>query len=315
MPFIFPYRYPKAQGGSRQASLVTHHSSYMDIPDLRVVATDALLLHEHADGKRVARLEARLREDGYLKNPPVVAPIAGTERYVVLDGANRTSAVMRIGCPHLLVQVVDYDSNWVQLLTWHHLITGRAPETFRQEISRVEGLALRPSSLELARQALAQRSILAYIVLPSSRNQGDTSVYMVDGTPDTDHHGTETSTALLNAMVDTYKSDPQVAIHRSSTDELEDLMLYYDNVSGLIVFPAYTPGDIIKLAEAGTYVPTGITRHIISHRALRVNVPMSFLCSDVPLVEKNAWWHEQVKTKLAANEIRFYQESTYLFDE
>ncbi len=77
------------------------------MPDLRLLAVDALVLHEHADEKRVARLEARLRNDGFLKSPPIVAPIPGSDRYVVLDGANRTSAIRQIGCPHLLVQVVD----------------------------------------------------------------------------------------------------------------------------------------------------------------------------------------------------------------
>jgi len=46
-----------------------------------------------------------------------------------------------------------------------------------------------------------------------------------------------------------------------------------------------------------------------------VVVPLAFLCGDDSLEEKNAWWHEQLKAKLAANEIRLYQESTYLFDE
>src|SRR6476659_1157775 len=95
-------------------------------------------------------------------------------------------------------------------------------------------------------------------------------VYMVDGIPGTNHHETATSTALLNAMVNTYKGDPQVAIHRVNSDDMDDLLDYYDTVSGLIVFPPYTPGDIIKLAESGARVPTGITRHIISRRALRV---------------------------------------------
>jgi hypothetical protein len=253
-----------------------------------------------------------VRENGYLKNPPIVADIPGTNRFVVLDGANRTSAVMSIGCPHLLVQVVDYNSDRVQLLTWHHLITGRDPQTFLEEIAQVEGLVLHPATLETARQALRQKAVLAYIVLPPGTEPG---VYMVDGVPGTDHHGTHMSTTLLNAMVNTYKGDPSVAIHRTGSDELEDLMSYYDQVSGLVVFPPYKPEDIIKLAEAGNHVPTGITRHIISYRALRVNVALDFLCRDESLEEKNAQWHEQVKAKLAANEIRLYQESTYLFDE
>jgi hypothetical protein len=179
----------------------------------------------------------------------------------------------------------------------------------------VSGLVLQSAPRQLACEALAKRAILAYIVLPASAPGADPGVYMVDGVPGTEHHGAESSTALLNAMVDTYKGDPLVGIHRVSTDELEDLMSYYDNASGLIVFPPYNPDDILRLAEAGTKVPTGITRHIISRRALRVNAPMSLLCGAESLEDKNAWWHEQVKRKLESNEIRLYQESTYLFDE
>jgi len=287
----------------------------VDLPDLRLLPIEALVPHEYADEKRVARLVNRIGADGFLKNPPIVAPIPGAEQFVVLDGANRCSALARIGAPHVLAQVVDYKSDQVQLLTWHHLISGREPSNFLQEIAGVPGLVLQPVSLDLARQALSARAILAYIIVPVPSKTNGYSVYTVDGIPGTDHHGTETSTALLNAMVDTYKGDPQVSIHRVSTDELDDLMSYYDEVSGLIVFPPYTPDDIIKLAQSGAKVPTGITRHIISHRALRVNVPLTLLESPEPLEKKNAWWHEQVKRKLAANEIRLYQESTYLFDE
>ena len=288
-------------------------AEHVDMPDLRLVPTESLVLHEHADPKRVARLESRLRTDGFLKNPPIVAPIPGTGKYVVLDGANRTSAVSRIGVPHILVQVVDYKGGTVELLTWHHLITGRRPDYFLQEIEGVPGLVLEPLSLEQAREALAARAVLAYIAVPTPG--GGQEMFGADGTPGTEHHGTLTSTALLNALVDTYKGDPQVTIHRTNTDVLSELLSYYDDVSGLVVFPSYTPDDILELAGMGNKVPTGITRHIISPRALRVNVPLALLAGPEPLEEKNAWWHEQFKHKLAANEVRLYRESTYLFDE
>lgn len=291
----------------------------IDMPDLRLLPSSALVLHEHADEKRVARLEARLRTDGYLKNPPIVAAIPDTDKYVVLDGANRTSAVTRIGCPHVLVQLVDYNSDNVQLLTWHHLITGRRPDYFLQEIADVPGISLHPVPLAVARGALRAHNILAYVAVPVEENEdgrpGGSAVFAVDGLPGTDHHGTHTSNALLNSLVDTYKSDQQVLIHRSNTDDLDELLDYYDNVSGLVVFQPYKPSDILKLARTGAKVPTGITRHIINPRALRVNVPVSLLAGPESLEEKNAWWHEQFKRRLAANQVRLYQESTYLFDE
>jgi hypothetical protein len=290
-------------------------SEHLNLPDLRLIPTESLVLHEFADEKRVARLEQRLRTDGYLKSPPIVAPIPGGDRFVVLDGANRTSALARIGCPHALVQVVDYGSEQVQLFTWHHLITGRPPETFLQEIKSVEGLVVETASLDEARAALNERWILAYVVSPQGDGAGEMVVYTLDGIPGTEHHTPENSTVLLNATVGTYKSDPKVAIHRVNSDDLAELMPYYDDVSGLVVFPSYSPDDILKLAQTGVKVPTGITRHIISPRALRVNVPIALLYSSDSLEVKNAWWHDQLKRKLASNEIRLYQESTYLFDE
>lgn len=301
-----------SQQGNRGTTWVQENAP-LDMPNLKLVPVQSLILHEHADEKRVDRLQARLRADATLKNPPVVAPLPGTDHFVVLDGANRTSAVQRLGCLHLLVQVVDYKSERVQLVTWHHLITGRKPSTFLQEIAKVDGLLLQPVSLRAARAALDARAILAYIVIPEQDKSS--TVYAVDGMPEMEHHGAHIANALLNSMVDTYKGDPQVAIHRVNSDELDEVASYYDNISGLVVFPPYSPDDILKLAEAGTKVPTGITRHIINPRALRVNVPLSLLSSNQPLEEKNAWWHEQVKRKLAANEIRLYQEATYLFDE
>lgn len=288
-------------------------SERFSIPDLLILPTEALVLHEHADSKRVARLEARLRQDGFLKNPPIVTPVPCTEQYVVLDGANRTSALQAIGSPHVLAQVVDYRSSGVQLYTWHHLITGRTPANLLAEIKSVKGLVLQEASIEAARAALAARDILAYIVAPAE--DASPTVYVIDATPGTARHDPASSTALLNATVDTYKGDPQVAIHRVNTDDLASLLEYYDNVSGLVAFPPYTPDDILRLAQVGTKVPTGITRHIISPRALRINVPIALLTGRQSLEEKTAWWHDQLKGKLARNEIRLYQEATYLFDE
>jgi hypothetical protein len=63
-------------------------------------------------------------------------------------------------------------------------------------------------------------------------------------------------------------------------------------------------------------LPTGITRHIIHGRALRVNLPLSVLTDEERTTEqKNEWLHHWVKQKMAQREIRYYQESTFLFDE
>jgi len=63
-----------------------------ELPDLRIVATDAILLHEELDPRRCEALETRLRSDRILKNPPIVAD-SGGGAFIVLDGAHRVTAM------------------------------------------------------------------------------------------------------------------------------------------------------------------------------------------------------------------------------
>jgi hypothetical protein len=107
------------------------------LPDLRFVEVDRLVPHEKEDEGRTTSLATRLRENGVLRNPPIVTPaVTGTipagadDRFVVLDGANRVSTVRAAGFPHLVVQVVRYDDPGVRLSTWHHALGSTASEDF-----------------------------------------------------------------------------------------------------------------------------------------------------------------------------------------
>jgi len=62
------------------------------LPDLRMLATESLLPHEDSDPRRVEKLSQRIKEEGRLKNPPIVSQIPGSDNYVILDGANRVMA-------------------------------------------------------------------------------------------------------------------------------------------------------------------------------------------------------------------------------
>jgi hypothetical protein len=282
-----------------------------DLPRLVIMHLADLVPHEQADPRRVARLQERISQDAILKNPIIGAPIPGTEQAVVLDGANRTAALGVVGVRDALVQLVGYHDPGVRLTTWNHLVSGLTPESLLDQIRAIPGLTLTPTALGTARAALAARTILAYLISPLAGPHGIHQVFTIAGPQD----GAAGDTKLLLRMVDIYKGKPDAAIHRVTSDQLADLLPNYDRVSGLLVFPPYTPDDILEFARNGLRVPTGITRHIIPTRALRVNIPLDVLQADQPLAEKNAWWHERVKAKLADNDIRFYQESTYLFDE
>ncbi|HMA38227.1 MAG TPA: ParB N-terminal domain-containing protein [Chloroflexia bacterium] len=281
------------------------------LPDLRIVPLAEIVPHEQADPRRVARLSRRIAADNLLKNPVIVTPIPGSSRYMVMDGANRTAALGQVGARDVLAQIVHYDQPGVQLTTWHHLITGLPPNALLEAIAALPGLALAAGTPQEARAALAARQAVAYLVHPPHDDRA-VAVYLLTA-PQCD---ARTETGLLLEIVDLYKGKPETAIHRVGSDDIAEYLDHYDDISALIVFPPYQPSEILELARDGLRVPTGITRHIIPARALRVNVPLDVLRDPhTSLAEKNAWWHDHVKGKLADNEIRFYQESTYLFDE
>jgi hypothetical protein len=275
----------------------------LHIPALRFVKVDDLVLHEQHDPARSTALVERLERERVLRNPPVVAPMGNDDgRYVVLDGANRSSAARALGLPHLVVQVVDYDDPDLHLSTWYHLVTGCLDCDLANRLFSAPGVTIVPLPLVQARAALARREIISYIV-------------WVEGRVDAIRGGQNLAgrVALLNVVVDAYQQ--RAKIYRVQNDDIDQAQWQYGDVMAVVTFPHYEPAEIIELARSGIRLPAGITRHIIPCRALRINIPLTKLREDAPLEDKNAWLATHVRQKLASKQARYYQESTWLFDE
>jgi hypothetical protein len=273
-----------------------------ELPDLRIFPTNKLISHEDCDPRRVERLSERIRDEGVLKNPPVVAAIPGSDKYVVLDGANRVLAFVTLRIPHIVAQLVAYQDSGVELDTWYHVVAGMQLAEFEAELTKVTGLKLQPCSLEEARQALRDHQAAAYIVSASG-------VRMVCNTV----HSLEHDTRLLNHLVSAYRG--KARIYRASNDIWEKQKPYYADISALVIFPHLSPADIIQAAQSGNKIPTGITRHIIPNRAVNINIPLEILQADWKQKRKDAWLHEWLMERMNANAIRFYSESTFSFNE
>lgn len=278
------------------------HQRQPEMPDLRVVPVAELFLHEQHDAQRSESLLVRLRVDGVLKNPPIVAPVRGEQRYVVLDGANRVTALQTLGLAHIVVQVVDYEDAELVLDTWHHLVKGIDLERFKGILQAVRGVEIERADAVHARARLARREILAYLEFV------DGEVWTLHASGDLHQR-----TRCLNEIVDRYKV--QGRIFRANTDHLPSLLAFHDDVTALVVFPRFAPAEIIDVARVGAFLPAGITRHLIPRRALRVNLPLAALSGDRSLPEKNAWLMDWLKRHVASKSVRYYQESTFLFDE
>jgi hypothetical protein len=279
------------------------HITQASFPDLRIMPVDLLLPHEEHDLQRAEPLIERIRTATHWLNPPVVAPINGSRHFVVLDGANRHYALQALGYAHILVQVVEYDSEAVILETWHHAVRDLAITDFLPPIHAIDGVSVHETSQLDARAALASRDVLCYTVLRDGRVF---SLHLDAAQP--------SRTTMLRRLVNVYKH--QGRLNRITHDEIGTAREMYPDLLGIVVFPRYEPAEIMVAARDADLLPPGITRHIIYGRALRLNYPLAELRHPrLPLEEKNARLHEWVRQRLSAKHIRFYAEPTFLFDE
>jgi hypothetical protein len=282
----------------------TNDAPRLRMPDLRFVAVDALIPHEQHDELRSGPLVQRLREQGVLRNPPIVAALAHDDpRFVILDGANRATAAKAAGLPHLLVQVVRYEDPGVRLSTWHHALIDVTVPALERMLATVPGLRATACDLRHALAMLARREAIAFV------SHGTDRAITLRGGDDLKGRN-----VVLNGVVACYRD--QVRFHRVGNDSLVDAQADHPEVTALVVFPHFEPAEVLELATSGSRLPAGITRHLVAWRALRVNVPLDTLADTQRTVaEKNRWLDEWLREKVRERQVRFYQESTVLFDE
>jgi hypothetical protein len=271
---------------------------------LRVVPMAQVVPHEHYHGQRVAELTTRLVAEGKLINPPIVAQQG--EKYVVLDGATRLTAMRQLGYPAMIVQVVDLAQQKVELTSWNHAVYGGSGDLLAV-LRGVAGLHLRPVvSQKLASQELPSGA-LGYLVTASQE------CFVLEGHAASIAHVDDAWLHVLNGVVEAYGEWGNV--ERTLTTDVALLASQFPDLAALMIFPGFTTQTILELAEQGRTVPAGITRFVIPGRILRLNAPLAKLAADEPLAEKQAWLDNLIRVKLLERQVRYYEEPVVLLDE
>lgn len=267
---------------------------------LSIVPMDQVRLHERVDPQRVERLVETIKQRGILKNPVLVAEDEG--RYIVLDGATRVTALGKIGSPHIVVQIVHYQSPFVELDIWHHAVVGIETEELQNAILALSDLQSASLAFEDLISRIDRRKTLFGLITP------DGKCTAFNSTKDLTEQMEQ-----LNKMVDCYIEKAEV--HRTINLVLPDLKNQYPGLSALILFPHFTPYEVIYCAHNQSKLPAGISRHKVNGRALGLNVPLDILTGPQSIEEKNEWLNEMVSRRRQMNRVRIYAEPTLVFDE
>lgn len=263
-------------------------------PDLRIVLTESLRPHEEHDSQRAMPLIERLKTETVVINPPIVSPM-GASQFVILDGANRYYAFSHLEYPHILVQVASYETGYVELKTWRHLVCDWDADSFIHHLKQLPDIELLEGQHTQA---------IAHIMFRHG------PVLALRAPVENTHE----RNAALRDVVAVYQRN--AVLHRTALSEPDDIWPLHPSAIAMIAFPHYQPADIMAAARYNAYLPPGISRHIIHGRALRVNYSLDALRdSTARLSEKNQHLQTWMQNKLENRQIRYYAEATYQFDE
>jgi hypothetical protein len=276
-----------------------------ELPSLRILPTADLVPHEWHDDSRAKPLVERLRASGVLRNPPIVTPFNdGSGRYMVLDGANRSSAFRHMGMPHILAQVVEADDPDLELKKWNHVLWNWDPKTLVDSLSSIPNVYFRKVDPDQKRpQTRWPTKTLVWLQIPDGRAY-------VARSDDTNLH---TRANLLARIAHIYVGKAQ--LDRTTAQRVSELNGKYQNLTAVVVYPPFEVSEVLELCEAGILLPPGVTRFTVSPRALRVNYPMEELSANKSLEDKNAALDRWVNERVARKGVRFYAEATVLYDE
>jgi hypothetical protein len=272
-----------------------------NLPTLKILPLDHMILHEDHDLQRTLPLVEKLRAQGILRNPPIVMPLEdGSGRCMVLDGANRVTSLTEMGFPHIVAQVVQAQDKNVTLQTWNHIIWGLNPQKLIRSLQKVASIKF--LKVDPRKSVDPPESIPTQFRLP------DGSLYLAQ-TPNSLHEKVK----ALQSIVNCYKE--RATLDRTSQTLIEGFRSIYPDLTALAIFPRFDIPSVLRLSGAGSLLPTGITRFTISPRVLHLNYPLHELSSNRPILYKEAYLQKWVEQRAIRKGIRFYSEATFLFDE
>lgn len=272
---------------------------------LRFVHLEDLIFHETCDFKRTQKLAQEIKRDGHLKNPVLVGYVKARdgEKLLVLDGVNRVSALRLLNIPDVLIQMVDYEDENVKLSSWNHLIFDVQKEEIIRKIKDMN-LEVSFCPLNWRKEALNHQKTISYLLFR------DLSGFVVNN----QNLSPKDRIKDLCQLIAIYNGRSEIC-YLDSQNHLLSAFDHFKNSSAINLIPRFDKKEIMDLVQKGIFLPFGVTRFIVPHRVLGLEVSCAVLSARTQLFEKNSFLSELLAYRIKTKKAKFYQESVTLFNE
>lgn len=274
-----------------------------DFYHLKIVPIEKILVHEEMDINRAEPLVKKIKVEGRLSNPIIVAKL-DDGKYLQLDGMNRLQAFKALGFKTILVQIVDYnDQENVDLSTWTHLFHTNGKK-FIKAVKQIPGIVYKKGTVENVGHRYIREKGLGRLCTVCTK---DKKVYLFFTNGDLME-----KIAKLNEIVGLYgnKIVRDVLLPYLNMGDIQILFDHNPETNMMLVFPTITRHQVVKVVEKGGLLPTGLTRHIIRGRCLNVNMDLSVFNPKFSLKKQN-----ELAKKIMKNRIhKIFEEKIVYFE-
>jgi len=272
---------------------------------IAILDINSLHSHEEIIPELLEQLAHSIKADRCVKHPIIV----DKESRIILDGVHRVAALKKLRIKRVPVCLVDYNSPKIRVCRWYRTITGASnSEQIIVEVKKTGYIVKKVDELDensigvSATVAAVQFRNKTFLVNSPFKNLRE--AYNIIG--HIEWH--------LRASGLTVK-------YETEEDAFQNLRA--GRVDAVICTPSLSKQEIVKAAVSGQVFASKATRHVISARPMRLNVPLNFLRDKKrSLTEVNEELKHMFKKRRLKRvppggllDGRRYEEELYIFEE
>jgi len=265
---------------------------------LEIILIKDILIHEEFDPSNSIKLTEYLKKNKVLSNPIIVASLGG-KKFIQLDGMNRITCFKKLGIKTIAAQIVDYNNQReIELSSWLHFFQSDLKELL-DFIKKDKNLAINQGRIDQVGHRYIKESDFGRLVsIVTKKNE----VFFVST-----KGNFSDKIKRLNYIVSFYKKSLARGVlpYPFTQDNVKQFFQQYPNFNNIIIFPSFTPQQVIETVKSKVLFPTGITRYIVKGRCLNINIPLSLFNSKKSLKEQN----ELLSKLMSQKKCRFYEEN------
>ncbi|MFA6017037.1 MAG: hypothetical protein WC744_03045 [Patescibacteria group bacterium] len=270
---------------------------------LEVIPIKDILVHEELDPSNSRELVAFLKKSQNLANPIMVASLGG-KKYIQIDGMNRIHCFNTMGIKTISAQIVDYNNQEeIVLSSWLHIFKADTKK-FLEFIKQDKTLVVTRGKMDQVGHRFMKEDDFGRLCTVVTNKK---EVFFIS-TGDSFFNKIK----KLKYVVNYYKNSLSRGVlpYTLNHDNLKVFFKQYKNENNIVVFPTFTPQQIVNAAKSGVHLPTGITRHLVQGRCVNINLPLSIFDNKKSLKEQN----EEQDRLLLKKRPRLYEEATINFE-